>query len=232
MKIVALSDLHGCMKPLAEALKLYSPDEYKYIFLGDMIDRGKQNKQVIETILSIKNRITLYGNHELMLADYLSQDDDGMWLYNGGSTTLAEYCDYDGSYENAKQALIGDKNLMQYLAALKSYEMIDNMMFVHAGINPRKSLEENSLKDLVWVRDIFLNHQEPYIEGKMVYHGHTPEKNIAKMFQSNRINLDGGFVYGYNNLILAFDTDKNKKFPIEYSIVKHNDETFTYEYEE
>ena len=41
-KIVHIGDIHGCYKPLAEYLGEIDPENY-YIFLGDYLDRGREN---------------------------------------------------------------------------------------------------------------------------------------------------------------------------------------------
>ena len=41
-KVIHISDIHGCYKPLKEYLEEINPQNY-YIFLGDYIDRGSEN---------------------------------------------------------------------------------------------------------------------------------------------------------------------------------------------
>ena len=64
-KIVHIGDIHGCYKPLAEYLGEINPENY-YIFLGDYLDRGRENAQVMELMLklaSMENVTVLEGNH-------------------------------------------------------------------------------------------------------------------------------------------------------------------------
>jgi|CXWL01.1.fsa_nt_gi predicted kinase len=69
-KIHVLGDIHGCIEPLKEYFKDgVKPDEL-YIFVGDFIDRGLNNAEVLEfmfTIMELPNVIMLEGNHEIHL---------------------------------------------------------------------------------------------------------------------------------------------------------------------
>lgn len=72
-KIVFIGDIHGCYEPLKELFKEGIKEEIAYVFLGDYIDRGLQNKEVIQFLLSIYNRSNVYmleGNHEGILNQY------------------------------------------------------------------------------------------------------------------------------------------------------------------
>lgn len=83
-RIHVIGDIHGCFDPLKEYilkqtytemqdnidqhnLSQFLNDEDAYIFVGDYLDRGIQNKEVLEFICSIyekKNVLLLEGNHE------------------------------------------------------------------------------------------------------------------------------------------------------------------------
>lgn len=77
-KVVVFGDIHGCYEPLKEYFD-NNPlnDNYAYVFTGDYIDRGIQNKQVLEFLLSIydkKNVLLLEGNHENYLRMYANNE--------------------------------------------------------------------------------------------------------------------------------------------------------------
>ena len=81
-KIHHIGDIHGCNTVLQEYLNAdggLHDDEF-YIFLGDYIDRGIENAEVIQFLLSIKdnpNVLLLEGNHEKWLAHW-SRSEAGM----------------------------------------------------------------------------------------------------------------------------------------------------------
>ncbi len=74
-RIHHIGDLHGCYTVLQEYLDGQGgmkEDEF-YIFLGDYIDRGIENAEVIHFLTSIaerKNVLLLEGNHEKFLWDW------------------------------------------------------------------------------------------------------------------------------------------------------------------
>lgn len=76
--VVVFGDIHGCMDPLKAYFDEAPFDENtKYIFTGDYIDRGIQNKEVLEFLLTIydKDNVSLLeGNHEKWLRYYVNDD--------------------------------------------------------------------------------------------------------------------------------------------------------------
>ena len=79
-KVVVFGDIHGCYEPLKEYFDKNPFNENTcYIFCGDYIDRGIQNKEVLTFLLSIyknKNVVLLEGNHEKWLRIYASKEYD------------------------------------------------------------------------------------------------------------------------------------------------------------
>lgn len=77
-KIHVFGDIHGCYEPLKEYFEIYPYKENDmYIFTGDYIDRGIQNKEVLEFLLTLvdkSNILFLEGNHERWL-NYYSLDE-------------------------------------------------------------------------------------------------------------------------------------------------------------
>ena len=73
-KIVHIGDIHGCNTALQSYFKEYSfSDNNFYIFMGDYIDRGIENAEVIKFLLTLinkKNVLFLEGNHERWLWYY------------------------------------------------------------------------------------------------------------------------------------------------------------------
>lgn len=72
-KIVHIGDIHGCYTALMEYFKNGLNDNYAYIFLGDLLDRGIENAEVLKFMLEIYNKPNVYiieGNHERYLQLY------------------------------------------------------------------------------------------------------------------------------------------------------------------
>lgn len=67
-KIHHIGDIHGCYDVLMKYLKDGLKDDELYIFVGDLLDRGIQNAEVLKFFIEIKNKpnvIILEGNHEI-----------------------------------------------------------------------------------------------------------------------------------------------------------------------
>ena len=85
-KVVIFGDIHGCMDPLTDYFEKNPFDENtNYIFTGDYIDRGLQNKEVLEFLISIKDKkncVFLEGNHEKWLRIFSQKDYDMEYYEN------------------------------------------------------------------------------------------------------------------------------------------------------
>ena len=77
-KVVVFGDIHGCYAPIQRYFE-ENPfnDKYCYIFCGDYLDRGIQNKQVLEFLLGIYKKPNVFlieGNHDQWVRMYASKD--------------------------------------------------------------------------------------------------------------------------------------------------------------
>lgn len=189
--IYAIGDIHGRLDCLREMLRLlenqrrHEPaDCITIIFLGDYIDRGKDSRAVIETLLKLSlpgNTVFLLGNHEKAMLDFIkgSMPYD-VWLHWGGGSTLASY----GMKLLAPDAPEKKIRTLRYkflhavppahldfLQRLKLYHIEEHYLFVHAGLRPGIPLEKQKEKDLLMIREDFLEHDVS--EDKVIIHGHT-----------------------------------------------------------
>lgn len=76
--VYIFGDIHGCYEPLDVFFKTFPfSEENAYIFTGDYIDRGIQNKEVLEFLMGLakhKNVLLLEGNHEHSLRLYANDE--------------------------------------------------------------------------------------------------------------------------------------------------------------
>lgn len=195
MRIIVVADIHGNDDKFRQALKSVSLKKTdKLILLGDLIDRGKNSKKVLDTLLLLKNNgfenITyIRGNHEQMLLDAIDNEEkEYIWIKNGGDETLKSF-----RINFAKEIPLVYKKLLE--SSTFFYEL-ENYFFVHAGLNFEL---ENPLKDtnsMMWIRDIsFEMYKKSSFSSKIIIHGHTPiqQNQIRENFEINNIiNLDNG----------------------------------------
>ena len=75
-KVAVFGDIHGCYQPLQRYFEKFPFDDKTfYLFTGDYIDRGLQNKETLEFLFSIMDKpnvLFLEGNHEKWLRGYVN----------------------------------------------------------------------------------------------------------------------------------------------------------------
>lgn len=193
-KVFVIGDIHGCLDMLKRLMDKidWRPGRDRLIFLGDYIDRGQNPKGVVDYILGLiscsPHVECLVGNHEAIFLDYLDGKDRGLFLINGGLSTLESY-----QADRPKQGgpLVPPAH-MDFYQSLKSFIELEDYYIVHAGFRPGVDLREQSVEDMVWIRETFIYSE--YDFGKRVIFGHTPFHQ--PLVVENKIGLDTGAVYG------------------------------------
>lgn len=205
-RIYAVGDVHGRADLLDQLLETIVRDSESaqstcsLVFVGDYVDRGSDSRGVIDRLLHpLEGFETHYlrGNHEQAMLDFLENPSSyRSWRRFGAGETLQSY-DIEPPADNDEAAAIAARDELaerlpaahlEFLRNLGSFVQIGDYHFVHAGVRPGVPLEEQSLEDMMWIRDEFLNSEENF--GKIVVHGHTPtERPVCR---SNRIGIDTG----------------------------------------
>lgn len=208
MRTIAISDIHGCYDELKELILTlevngeYNKNTDKLVFLGDYIDRGKDSRKVIEYIRSLQdgndNVIALMGNHEDMMINYLDGIDNS-WVWNGHLATI-------DSYGGKTKEFYSD---VRWIRELPLYHEDEHFIYVHAGIDVNKSMEEQDPFTLLWVREKFIYESKNY--HKKVIFGHTPTLNFGNDMptytSADNIDIDTGCVFGGALTALIIDDD-------------------------
>jgi serine/threonine protein phosphatase 1 len=196
----AIGDLHGCVRELERILAAIAPAAGDTIvFVGDYVDRGPDSRATIDCLLDLGRRsdlrtIFLRGNHEDMFLDYLGRDGHfgESFLGNGGNTTLASYDVAPGTPRGEVPSLLPAAHLA-FLDALAPLHVDDRHVIVHAGINPARTLTEQTPDDLFWIREEFF--ERPHSLPQTVVFGHTPWRDVL-VDLPYKIGIDTGCVYG------------------------------------
>ena len=232
-QIFAVGDIHGC-KDLVQQIHTKIIETSKniegqklLIYLGDYIDRGPHIKETVQTLIDFKpdnfRQVFLLGNHEQMLLEFItnSKNSPYIWLSNGGLKTLESYGMDISKYIDLTMDLVGYHEIRKELLGLipsshqdffnqlqLSYEW-KNYFFVHAGIDPDLSLDQQDKEDMLWTRSKrFFDPKMTY--HKIIVHGHTPVDKIEEF--PCRINLDTQAFYSGNLSCMCFYN--NKKYLI------------------
>ncbi|HZG29212.1 MAG TPA: metallophosphoesterase family protein [Ensifer sp.] len=201
---IAIGDIHGHAGLLSHLLECLTcsrkPGDSRFIFLGDVIDRGPQSARTMTRVCSVLERYPgskfILGNHEEYFRNLLRGDlnNDGFlkWLWNGGTETLVSY-GLDEDDEPQTNARIIATRFPEHVALLEGASAIEVMgryCFVHAGIDPLVSLADQSERTTRWIRANFTDHQNPF--EKIVVHGHSITASGFPEVFDNRIALDTG----------------------------------------
>lgn len=204
IRIYAIGDVHGRLDLLDELLGEIDADlagrpaaRAIVVFLGDYIDRGNSSRETIDRLIArreISEHVFLKGNHEELALKCLS--DPGLfdrWLRLGGAETLASYGVNPGSKTKIAELQAAFHRALpqahiKFFRGLQSSFACGDFFFAHAGVKPRIPLARQAEKDLLWIREEFLNSSEDF--GKTIIHGHTPSLEIE--VRRNRINIDTG----------------------------------------
>ena len=234
MNIFSIGDIHGCSKELISLQKKilnakgFKKDNDLLIYIGDYIDRGPHSKTVIDQVIKLQKEniksIFLMGNHEEVMIDFLFNKINNLsyWLQLGADQTFKSYdieiTDFikDG-LEDEKIEKLRNYFLNQlteehifFLKNLKLSYTVGKYLFVHAGINPEKSILEQNKRDLLWSRsDEFFDKN--FKSEKIIIHGHTPQKEIINF--PYRISIDTGcFFSGKLSCVHLNDSNEQRKF--------------------
>ena len=167
MRYIAITDIHGEYEKLENLLsKIETREDDIFVFMGDYIDRGGKSREVIDRVIKqgkTHKCIYLIGSHEYAYLHARQKDDYYEYLFwnYGGPATVKSY----GSFENIYE-IHGD-----FLENLKYYYLTDKYLFVHAGINPSYSLEDQDETDMVYIRSKFI-YSKHNLSQKIIF-GHT-----------------------------------------------------------
>jgi len=224
--IIAIPDVHGDYTALRDSLKaaekklrqecLVQTTPANLIFLGDLIDRGPQNLEVINHVVSLKERFKdrvnyICGNHEAMLFQFLYQPADSddcpialsatcNFIRNGGLPTLTSLMDIDDCpffpefYYRA----------FQRFSSEKAYNLVvDNM---DSFLQLRNFLAKDKL-----IRQFF-TFMDPavIIDDTLFVHGGLTNEFISNNYRQNhwfeelRLNFAQAVFSGFNNCFESF----------------------------
>jgi len=200
-KIVFVGDIHGCYDTLMQYpdFKDGLKDDVEYIFLGDYIDRGNQNAEVMNWLYSIMekpNVCLLEGNHERWLRDYGNQvpakskefedKTKGQLILGGFTEKMARIF-----YRKVRQMSHFTWNGIEVLAChggipcmRANLTFIPTCAFVH-GVG--------DYKDYQVIADTWMAETK---ENQFLVHGHRNTQNDPVQLADRVFNLEGEVEFG------------------------------------
>ena len=169
------------------------------VLLGDLIDRGPHSSGVIDRAMAwgqARSVRYIAGNHEEMfLESFHDKEMLRHFVKHGGRETILSYGIKRKRYNELSikelqeeiQTLVPDHH-RDFIGSFEDLIVAGDYVFVHAGLHPKRTLEDQKKSDLRWIRERFLKHSEPF--SHVVVHGHTIFEEIEHT--DHRIGIDTG----------------------------------------
>lgn len=200
--IVVIGDIHGCYFTLKSILKRFK-SKYDVYSVGDLIDRGKYSKEVVQYCME-NNIRSVRGNHEDMLLRAIESSDKffsfmykdaELYYYNGGRETQNSYIN-SRLFSNFKKFRDELKKTghLEFLKNLPLKFEFEKCVVSHAGIT-----EGGDDVSILW------NRKTPSFLNKLQIFGHTPLQEFV--YKKNYYaNIDTGCVYKNKLTAVLIDT--------------------------
>lgn len=193
--VIAVGDIHGRFDLLDAFCDHVADSGATVVFLGDLIDRGGQDLEVLDRIhymmmspesWGLESVVALMGNHEWMFIDAATGPASSLtlWLQNGGN--FEAYADM--------------LRHLPWIQRLPVFLIIGDTLFIHAGFYPGKDPAETiklgRTENLLWMRQPFLTYGPEFEKWnpnlKRVVFGHTPESAMPYFIPGGGICIDTG----------------------------------------
>lgn len=169
-RLIAIGDVHGSAHALDAVIEAISPTPSdQLVFLGDMIDQGRDSRDVLARLIELKSRtrlILIQGNHEeMMLAARKDERALRYWEQCGGVPTLNSYR-FGGKLADIPQ------EHWDLIDECQPYHETSEFIFTHANYLPELPMPMQPEHQLRWA--IFdVDTMRPHESGKTVFVGHT-----------------------------------------------------------
>lgn len=237
MRTFVLGDIHGAYIALLQCLErcCFDYDNDSLIQLGDIVDGYPQSYECVEELLKIKNLISIKGNHDEWLNEFIINDFHPQYWSFGGKGTLISYLTHSGKKDGYVTSRRGFKTSLnacdfpqmhqQFFANQKLFYVDENSRcFVHAGFDSSCSFYEQKQSEYydnrsLWHNAFFsvthngLKNNEASLISQFsrIFIGHTPTTNYGSdkpLTVLNITNVDTGA--GHNGRLTIMDVDTGK----------------------
>ncbi len=203
-----IGDVHGCFHTL-QNLVVRLPKNAELIFVGDLCDKGKFSKDVIDFVIQ-GGHFCIKGNHEHLMQTYLEdailRNKHSPWSSDkryGGLATLESYH--------------GDQDLMfrhlEWVKKLPMYLQVGKYFITHGFALPFYAHRNNP----VYYNDFLLNRYEHGVEVSndevINIFGHCVFDEV--MYGENFYGIDTGCSYGKKLTALQLDTMQVTQEPMD-----------------
>lgn len=207
-RIHHIGDIHGCDEPLETYFKEGLRDTELYIFVGDYLDRGIQNAEVMDRLLAWRdqpNVLFLEGNHESHLKRW-AQDE------RANSRDFERY-----TRPQLEEARISQKAVRMFAQTWQQFVYYTyrgkEVLVSHGGLAtiPDSLFPVASEQFIRGVGDydtlideVFTAHTHPH---QYQIHGHRNKQELPVFAASRSFNLEGKVESGGHLRVVTLDED-------------------------
>jgi serine/threonine protein phosphatase 1 len=209
-RVFVLGDVHGAFRAVLQCFERAGFDYVNdhLIALGDICDGWPETKQCVSEFQKIKNLIYIMGNHDTWFKDWLKTGDiEDTWYVQGGKETIASY---SGSPI--------PKSHLNFFDYALPYFILENKLFVHAGIDPEVPIEIQGEETFYWDRTLAMAalkaaaapNSKQLTTYDEVYLGHTPILFPRPLLGAGVWLMDTGA--GWQGLLSMMDVSSKEIF--------------------
>ncbi len=191
-RLLAIGDIHGCLKALETLLKAIVPGpEDTVVTLGDYIDRGPDSRGVIEQLIKLERScqfVPLLGNH-----------DETLLNVRAGRVSIYQFFDIGGlptltSYGTKYDLDLIPQSHYDFLERCRNDFETDAYIFLHANYDPDLPMNMQEIGTLRW-ESLRQTIPGPHGSGKVVIVGHSSQKSGEVLNLGHLICIDT-YCYG------------------------------------
>lgn len=201
-----VADVHGfadlMKKGLAAAGFNVSNPDHVFVSLGDLTDRGTQNVDCLEYVMSLPNRVLVRGNHDDLVANliwhkpYFSSND----VSNGTYDTVRQFAEKTRGFHISDKLAVADWDSVRtdarrfdlwnkYYGELRNYFEVGHYVFVHGWIpvgmeNWRQNATEADWEDAVWAKTPVMVRNCMWDRNHIIVCGHWHSQQFHKDFEN------------------------------------------------
>ena len=227
MKIFAVGDIHGAYKALKQCLERsnFNYEEDTLIQLGDIADGYSEVYECVEELLKIKNLISIRGNHDRWVQDFIENNYHPANWQQGGLGTLKSYLSHSDpnfmpydlhrkfisyGYHFNKVSPLDVEDIpfehKLFFQQQKNYYIDEkNRLFIHAGFDRSKTITATDEDEYYWDRDLWSHAKCTKGKDKLTTFDNFNKIFIGHTHVDGKGNLQAKPLYA-GNLIWNLDT--------------------------
>jgi len=165
MKRFVIGDIHGAHKALVQVLERcgFDKEEDQLICLGDVCDGWPHVKECIDELMTIKNLVYLWANHDEWAWQWMVGGEvlPEWWTQGGKQTFISFFPEISEVKPWIAVHQLPEKKYADFFKQADLYHYIDDevspdTVFVHGGFNRDYRIEEHRYDfEFTWDRNLF-----------------------------------------------------------------------------